>query len=682
MSTIPALTFTADDAHELATLGEAARADLAGWLEDVKTIASAGHGTQGRVLASVSRRRGLSPSAVRQRFDRWQRDGWQGLINRRSTRGGAIPQAAVQHWLTLCESQQRRRTTVKQAWRLLTAQLDAWDRDGGDAGSQYAIPGYTTSPRRLHSTGLPAGWHYATLAKLAKRQAERIARSLGGKAFSATLPSVRASREGCAVGQFLFFDDEQLDVYVNTVGNKTASRPLAFHCLDFVSGCNIARGFRPTMLRADGTKDQLKQVEFDWFMLHILTNIGWNEQSGTVLCGEMGTAALSGWMQDALPRVFGDRVHWDHSGRMGAPLRGMVYEGQSSGNFRFKAPLESWFNLERNYMAALPGATGRNRDEKPEETYGLLRNCAAYLRLLETLPLERRMLLRSPVLEWGQFSRLANALVELINRRTDHTLGQWEKCGFVRAEILDSMEPALAARLLTDPAALAAVMGAGGGTIRRMSPREVWDQHSPRLTKLKPWQVPLLMPLDAARPVKVSADRVIRLRDQEIDSEDMEFLATHCITKEGHHLSLRPGDEFLAYLNPYSPSEIQLCEVIGSRRGAWLGTCAILPRISRALTDDLMEQFGRIRGAAQPVLDDIAARSRAESRRRIEDRAVNRRVADLTKPLTPGEHERAALSRAATGAFSESDGANQSGQEDDTTAAPADHFIHAFSGDD
>lgn len=629
---------TTEDQIEFSVLPLREQESVRAWDSACREAHAAGHGTRGRVMAALASRMGCSAALVRQKYDRWLADGWRGLVNQTKTRRSTLPQAFVQFWVSMVEGHQRK-TGKAQAWKQLGLRLLAWERDGGHPASQYAIPGYQTAPRRLRCNGLPAGWHYATLVKIANRHAETVARQQGPKAFSMTMPSVRASREGCEVGQFIFFDDERLDVLVNFVGNNSAMRPLAFHALDFVSGCNIGRGFKPVIQEGYSRRTVaggLTKTDFDWFLLSILTQHGWNDRTGTTLIGEMGTACASDWLLDALPRVFGGKLQWDHSGRMGEPLRGMVYEGQSSGNFRFKAPLESWFNLWRNSMSALPGNVGRNRDAAPEENHGLIRESAWFLRQLETLPLERRLLLRDPVMPWHAFVNVANQMVEWINRRTDHTLGQWEKLGFVRLAMLDQMDPVLLEKLSAVPGALEA-MAAAAPAMRRLSPREVWDMHSPRLRRLGGWQVTQLMPPDAAREVTVTRQRTIVITDREIDTEPLEYLATHCVNGQGHHLQLRPGDTFLAYLNPYAPHEIQICEALAARRGAWLGTCAANLRHSRAEHDELLRQYGRIQGAMAPTLADIAARAASTARSRQEDRAINRRVADTRTPLTPAE---------------------------------------------
>ncbi len=646
---------TVEDQAEFSALSRAEQDRVRRWQLHLDECRRAAHGTRGRLMATIARREDCSLQTVRGKYDRWLAEGWRALINRSVHRAPTVPAATVQFMTGLVESHQRG-TVVRQAHRTLLARLDAWEADGGLPSSQHAIPGYHSAPRRNRSTGLPPGWDYTNMAKLVKRWREDAARKQGPKAHASTLPSVLGSRLGCAVGQILFFDDEVAELYVNFTGNNGPMRPLGFHCLDFVSGCNIHRGFKPVIQDGNSRRtvaSQLTKADFDWFLLSVLTRYGYNPHTGTTLVGEMGTAAASTGLVSRLHDTFGGKVQWDHSGRYGEPLRGMIYEGQSCGNFRYKAPIESWFNILRNHGSALPGNAGRNRDMAPEENHGLLRENARYLRLLEQLPPERRALLRpeGDIFHWDQFCQVMNDLIELINRRTDHSLGQWDKMGFLQLAMFDSMAPTLIERVREDENLLRA-MAAADPRLRRLSPREVWDRHAPRqLRPLTPMQIVTLMGMEAAREVKVNAQHDIVIQDREIDSEPLHYTALHCVNALGDHLTLRPGETYLAFLNPYAPHEIHLCRATATLRGSYLGTCHRREATSRADAEGLISQYGQLQSAVTPLRHDIEHRAAPEISRRQAIRSHNRRVEDLTRPLTPAEKAAAASRHALTGAF-------------------------------
>lgn len=633
----------------------AARREVLEWDRDMQALAAAGSGMRGRTAQRIATRRGITLSAVNQKYYGWQKQGWMALLNKAKVKPSAtLPPTFVEFWKSLIDSHQRRKTTVKQAFRALQARLVAWERDGGDAGSDHAIPGYVTAPRRTQGTGLPAGWSYDTLNRLKPGEHERVLRSKGTKAYSAMLPPVRASRVGMEVGQLIFFDDEQPDVYVNFVGtNRRPMRPLGFHALDFVSGANLAAGFRPQILTEDAVKS-LTLRQFEWFVVHVLTSVGYRPD-GTTLTGEMGTAKFTDRFQEALGIVTGGKVTTDHSGRFGDPaFRGMLYEGQSTGNFRYKAPIESWFNLLRNEMSALQGATGRNRDEAPEETPGLVRANTWFLKQLEELPVERRMLLVSPIMEWGQFVREAHHIIRRINERTDHAIREYEELGFTVPVIeVEGREFPLRLSVGMDPAQrakLELLIATGHSRIRRLSPAEVITQQATRLKRLRGWHVPALMPDDAARLVAVAKDFTLRVRDQDLGADELIYIAA-ATDQHGRQISLTRGEEYLCYVNPYDAGTMQVCEAAGPRRGAWIGEATLMPTLSRTDQHGLWAQYQNIQQAVAPERADIERRAAAEVHRRTADWSWNKRVADTGNPLTPGEKRNAAAREEAEAAM-------------------------------
>ncbi len=646
---------TVEDQSEYACLSRMEQERVQRWWGLMQECQEAGHGRGGDVKRDIARREGVSFQTVQLKFGRWQKEGWRALVNRSVNRQPVVP-VATMLYLTTLVTEHKRQLVVAEARRKLLLQWRAWLADGGHAHSTFAIPGYRTAPRPLRAGGHPAGWDNNTFSKWVKRWREDEARRIGPKAFSGSMPSLLTSREGCEVGQFIFFDDEVLDFHVIFPGNKTAVRPLAFHALDFVTGCNINRGFKPVIQDGNSRRtvaSQLTKSDFDWFAIGTLTQHGWNERTGTTLICEMGTANPSDGLVERIHNTFGKKVIFEHSGRFGAPLKGQIFDAAMTGNFRYKACLESWFNLWRNYLSALPGQTGKNRDNLPEETYGMLRDSARYLKLLEReLSRERQQLLmqESYCLFFSQAVAIMNEIAELVNRRTDHDLGQWEKMGFMRPAALDHMPEELVRTF--SPETLRSILR-DNPEMRRLSPREVWDTHSPRMKKLSPMQVCTLLPLEAAREVRVTTEREFVIEDREIDTDPLHYLAGHCITPSGHHLALNRGETYLVYLNPYAPHEIHVCDASRARRGAFLGTCVQNRRISRADKEAIHHQFGKIRAAVQPVLDDVALQGRPESNRRLELRNKVKRIADTTRPLTPGEMEAQGREESARGLFTE-----------------------------
>ncbi len=651
-----------DESRVWSGLSDTGKWECLFWEDDVKRIQAAGHGTRGRILSQIATRRGLTPSAVRNKFDRWQREGWPALVNRsRHKASSTVPYATIEFYRGLCHGHQRQKTTASAAWRILVARWKAWVKEGGLPGSECAIPGYITPPRALHGTDLPAGWSKEQWLKRAPDQAARTQTAQGNKAYSAFLPAIRTTRVGIKPGEVVFFDDEEQDIYVNFLGagKQDLMRPLAFHALDLNSGCNLFRNFKPQLMLEDGRR-KLSQSDFYWFTFAFLTQVGYREDTGTLLVGEMGTAAWGREFREALEKLTQGKVRFDHSGRYGDPaFRGALFEGKSCGNFRFKAPVESGFKIIRDYTSLLPGATGRNRDLAPEESYGLARYNKWTLDLIQTLPLERAMLVKMPVLEWCQFTKVGHDIVEAINRRTDHELEGWAQCEYAVQTIrMDGKEIRLIPEVLKNatPEDMEFFTRMGrlqGMTCQRLSPREVWDLTPKKaFRKPRPWWIADLMGLRHARRVTVTQKLELQIKDREIDPDPLRYVA-NCTNAEGHAFLLNRGQEYLVWLNPYDPSHIQVGDARKGHEGRWLGQCELIPRHNRLEEEAIHKQIGYLTAA---TASERLANER-QSIHKLAERTVahrwNQRLADTSKPLTPGEHAAAAAAEEATEAMEE-----------------------------
>jgi len=617
-----------------------ARAEVLALIPHLEGIHAAGHGTRAAAVARVAAIVGQSVPTIRRKYDKWLAEGWQGLVNRaKSPNTSQLPEAFLQFWLGMVESFQRDRTR-KKAWRSLQLRLAAWEK--GDTA--MAIPGYSTPPKRTLATGLPAAWSYKTLSRHKPSNYQLALRHQGTKAASNYLPSIRASRVGVLPGEIIFFDDEQVDVYVNFLGiNQQATRPQAFHALDYASAHNICRGYQPTILDAGtGIKRGLTQATFEWFVIHLLTNFGYRK-TGTTLVWEHGTASGSKAFEERLHFLTKGAVTIDRSGRFGDPaFKGMLYPGQRTGNFRYKAPLESSFSIHRTEFSALPGATGINRDHAPEENEGILRANKFYLKAMEALPFERQQLMALPVMPWGQFVTLANEIIGGLEDRTDHELTQWEDCGNLVSEFtLDGSSWWGQEKLAEMPTEARAAVSAfvqqpGFSRIRRRSRREAWQAGAGDLVRLAPRDCVALMGMESAIERTVSDRLEILFEDRTISADPMVYLAS-VKNEHGHRIQLKRGEKYLCFLNPQDPSRVQVCEGHGARRGAWIGEAPAFVTPSRKDVDALMMNYGRAVAATTPERMDVERRAAGEVHRRTSDAAWNARLLN-SAPLTPTEH--------------------------------------------
>ncbi|MEI6492034.1 MAG: hypothetical protein WCO94_05760 [Verrucomicrobiota bacterium] len=606
------------DCADIARLPQAARDDLNFWMGNLRSVVELGSPIT-RAMQSVARANGIAVETLERRYYTFKKSGfdWRALVDKRlvpemwSTTGSSkLPADFIEHWKTIQQRYQRD-TTGKAAHRAL---VRSWM-----SGEQ--IPGYDFPPVPDLMTGIPRGWSYANLSRYKLTKYERKAVRVGRSSASAMLPKVLSTRVNLQPGQMYVVDDQDYDVHTGFVGvNRKMTRPSGFNALDLSSGDDFFRGFKPTILNPDGTKQKLRQIDFDWFLVGILTTVGYREDTGTVIVGEHGTAKSG---KDFLARVqeaTNGKVTWDASGIHGEQLCGL-FRGQPRGNPRYKAARESWFSLLRSEMAALPGPTGKDRHHAPEENYGL----DIYTRQILDAATARPDLadrLRLPVLRWDDFLFSVNAITDIINNRTDHDLEGWEAMGRITAEwrLVQDAPWMPVQNLLALPPAQKAIADAliqqtpGLWKNRKLSPAEVWGQASGGLTKVSGAAVPVLLGPDAARPVTVTDDHSFVIEDGEISPEPMQF--DSALT---NGRIIEQGRKCLAYLNPYVSTELQICD----ESGRWLGVAERVNRICKTDTEALARRYGHVRKIESALLAPVARRGSAIARERIEMRNAN-----------------------------------------------------------
>lgn len=591
--------------HELddfARLPEDCRTEVRARLRVMQRLAAISRGIQA-AIAEQAAAAGISPKTLRRQWDAWRhtRD-WRTLIDRRrfpeAEDRGILPEPIIELWKQLCERNQRK---CKPAYREL---LRLW-RAGQPAGLDW--------PERDPLTDLPRGCTYRNLMRYAPTKYELTLARIGRGAASAMLPKVLSTRVGLEVGQVFILDDQDYDVQVAFVGvNRKMTRPSGFNALDFGSACEVLQGYKPTVLNSDGTKQKLRQVDYQWFLVNLLTTIGYRADTGTLLIGEHGTSNAGRDFEERVALATRDLVRFDASGIHGEQMAGL-FRGQPRGNPRYKAARESWFNLLRNEMAALPGPTGMDRAHAPEETYGLDKYVRDILDAIADRPdLAEKLAL--PVLRWPDFVRLTSLIVQRINDRAEHELEGWSDRLADEWRLSLDLPWTPAASYLALPAPQRTLADAviaqtpGLWRTRRLSPWEVWSTGRRALTRVDGPMIPVLLGTAAARPVRVRDDHQIVIEDGEIELEPMWFDAA---LTNGRILAQR--EEVLAWLNPFDPQALQ----VGDLHGRFLGTAPRVQRIGRLDVDNLRARYGRVRAIEAQLLTPVAARGATKARERI-----------------------------------------------------------------
>lgn len=614
----------AEDVEEFARLPLEVREDVMDKLAALEFMAQAKSIRAGakKVAAMHPSRVGWSAHRLQMQFSGYRetRD-WRCLINRAKAgpqyyeSGGFIrlPREFVEHWKALCERNQRK---CKPAYRRLLRDWQAWAT--GD--SSRAIPGYDSPPDPAVGSAHPIGWSYGNLMRRVPSKFELRASRIGRTAAADLRPKVFTSRNGLAVGQYYLFDDMWHDFKVNVVGQRSAQRLLQLHSLDLFSGCLFAHGMKPIVENeATGALERLKEAEMVFLVANVLAGTGYrDDDKGTTLIVEHGTAAIREETEQALFDLTGGKVRVDRSGLQGKAAFAGMYDGQSKGNYRFKAALESLHNLVHNETAdtlLIPGQTGSNaRLNCPEDLAGRDKHNNRLLKAMAALPPEHAEKLRLPFLEYREAFAVVTEILEQINRREDHDLEGWVEAGLVSKEIRFQPDTPWIpveglSKLSGDQQAVA--MAAAETRVAKHSPRQVFDTGKGVLRRLPPEATAIVLGPKCGREVKV-AKGLIEFQDRLAGLGRLRYDAPQ-------H---RDGERFLGVLNPLDTGELYLFDA----KGRYAGSCQRWDSPTRDDAEALHRAMGRARKREAELLAPLAQRGAALTRQRIQEARENAQV--------------------------------------------------------
>lgn len=438
------------------------------------------------------------------------------------------------------------------------------------------------------STGFPRGWSHRNLARYASSRFELAAARIGRSAAASERRLVYTTRASLYVGSHYLFDDMWHDHFVNVLDQRKTGRPLEFHAIDLFSACKFAWGMTVRMER-DGRMEGLKEADMRFLLASVLWNHGYSKR-GTVLVVEHGTAAIRDDLEAFLHDETAGLVTVARSGMEGASAAAHQYAGRSKGNFRFKAALESLGNLIHNEMGALPGQTGMDRDHRPEQLHGLLKRNDALMKAVAQLAPERAEMLRWPLLTIQQFRAIADEIYARINARTDHALEGWD------------------GNYTPDPRI---------GSMRRLSPGEVWNADRRHLTRLRPEAVAGILARDNGVELTTRSG-MLELTNSEISGDPIRF--------DAHMLPDR--EKFFAVINPYAPDALWVFDA--KRR--YVASCPRVHSICRSDVPALQRACGQAAHIEAKRLAPFRARHAQQARQMAADMRHNTRVLDSPEP--------------------------------------------------
>lgn len=501
---------------------------------------------------------------------------------------------------------QKQRDKFKSTYARLLLQFDRWRH--GDKSA--AIPGYDDPPEidPESKRNVPRGWTYDNLLRAVKPRVSKFSRKLvqiGPKAASQLGPKILTTRADLAVGQYYILDDSWNDFKVIAFGQ--ACRLLSFHVLDLFSGCNIARGYKPALKDEREVETRLKEQEMVWLLVKLLTTDGYHPAGCTIIC-EKGTATIREREEEIFQNCLDGLIKVQRGPMGGGPGIAAQFTGPHGGNPRWKAPLESWFNLLRNRtddLLEFPGQTGSNsRLNAPEGLPGLEKDNLALMRAARALPADRAELLRLGLLSHTDAIFKLDAITEVINCRIDHALEGWREAGHFIEEfrLNPQMRWEPMTRLLDyDPVereAVATLIRNSSSLLRNraLSPREVFDAGRPQLTRI-PLSVAALLMDDLIGLECTVKNSCLELSWAEAGPGELTYGLTRRDGR-GVQTPLRDDEKFLVRINPLDPRVCWLYQADGS----FAGIAPHYSRVSRADASQLQHAFAAKKQALAPLI--------------------------------------------------------------------------------
>lgn len=564
---------------------------------------------------------GFSEVNIRTKYYAWVKAGrsWTALVNRAKApefsgvekRTAGNKKALIAVYKGYAENNQR---SSLQAWNQLMRDLFCGVRLKGIGTWQdlYQAEFKRPAPDRPPAGWVPRGMSYRTLQNIAGlSKFEAAASRVGMAAASQFLPHVFSTRVGLLPGQIFEFDDVFHDLVCNFLGvNRKALRPLEFACIDVASGCKVAKGMKPEILRDDGTRERLNEREMRFLVAHVLANVGFRRDGCTMII-EHGTATIRPEVREVIGRITNKSVHFETSGFLGESVHKGLFPGRSKGNFRMKAALESSHRLIHSMTAMLPGQVGANsRDDKPEQLEAMSRYNEIVLRAARSLPEKEAARLAYPVISFDDYADFYERVVTLINQRTEHdlegfeqnrwTVTEWrmgEGYPWASADMIDSMEPANAA------ACRAVASQPGNSRTRLMAPCEVWDAYQSELVRVSPYHLSEVLGESCMRLEAPDEHGVIEFEHRYYGPGKHRYLG-HVIAPDGSARELQRGRKYQIYLSPYDQVKAL---VVDPSNGVVVG---LAPRWAEACKTDpktlhmLMGIQNHLRANAQAVIID------------------------------------------------------------------------------
>lgn len=642
---------------ELHALKPAQRAALFRKLAVVYQVENAAYKTKEILKESLAATLAISKQAIDSWLKTYKTHGFRGLIDGRhvSRRGRACMPDITAEWIKDLHLRSQRNDSGGEVRRQVLDQWRLWKRTGD---SQYALPGYASPPPDC-GKGYPAGFSEETMRRCKPTDWQASLARQGTIASYRNLPSILGTRVGTKYLETVYFDDQKLDIQVRVPGYAKPMVPLCFNALDRLT----AYPFDPhTRLRWFDVEEKinrsLTQKEYVWYRITILVEQGYRtDEDGTTHVEEHGTA--KGWankaiktpdglhsFEEAVLSITGGKCKTASSELFNqAAFKELLYGPQSSGNPRFKAPIESFFHVVRTYMLPLLGQTGRNVEEAPEENYGIDQYEKSIIRQINEFPRHLQDRLHEGILSnyltGAELANVTPLIYRALRNRTDHAMEGWADCHFMEPvwRWKDDREMRWRSRselagfpqTLRETALFEQSQNPDLTTIIPWSPEiaRICHLQDPCIKKLNWMDAIHLLPTTWAKHVKVRDRHQIHITEELLPGVELIFLP-ELTTPRGRTEYLQPGDELMVYLNPLMPDTLLVCDM----EFRFLGTVTRNVRIGKDHNqlDEMFAQRARLKGSQEAI---VRRAMQPEADRRAGVRESNQTLLADARNVTP-----------------------------------------------
>ena len=634
---IPGMVPTAEDRSvDWSNLSDSQKADVLSWAEAFSEAAKAGVGV-GPSLAMVAERMRVSVATARRQYD-WVSKGkklasgklvcgWRALVDYRQHKTDdvdtSIPAATVQWFKQIIEQFKGRKNCLKQAHKRC---VELW------RVTDYPIPGYEIRPPAdVH--GIPKGWSYSNFLQLVKESKfVRAMANTGSKAASQFAFHIPTTRVGLEAGQYMMLDDVWHDFKVKPTLKAPAGRLLELTALDLFSAKKICYGLKcETTDDITGIRKRLQERDMR-FLLAAMFSLHGYRKAGTTLVCESGTAVVRDDIAAALFDCTGGAIHVETGKCKGSPAFPGWYRGRAGGNPRFKAALESSFNLVHNATAMLPGQTGSNeRVNGPEELYGRTENDKALLKAIAGLQLrpEKLDMIRWDFMLMSQASSILSDIYAWLDSRTEHDLEGWETAQLVTGQFrVNPRSPhwtptyALPMQTQDHADAMASLMKLPGCfSLRKMSPSEVWEREASGLVKIPMSVLPQIIGADLSEERKLNDHGAFLFEDSSISHEPMRYQGI-AVNAQGHQVLLNNNESYRTFCNPFDARFLLVCDA----KGRYIGRCERVNKVCRADDQGMHRAMGQAAHANAARARAFLGRNAGQADQRSEDDQWNETI--------------------------------------------------------